>query len=224
MKNSKSGCDLATCSMCRICLKEWNPAIASTKKNFLLRKGEVLFKEGDRVAGIYFVYRGSMKVHKNWGDEKELIIRFAKSGDIVGHRGIGNDKNYPISATALETTEVCFIDLPFFNATLKVNNEYLFQLLLFFADELRESEKRMRDLAHMPVKGRVKQALMRLMHKFGINENGLLNISISKQDLSSYVGAAYETVFKILNELSYESAISMSGKGIMILDKTKLLG
>jgi CRP/FNR family transcriptional regulator len=61
---------------------------------------------------------------------------------------------YPVSGTALEPTDVCFVDLDFFNSTLKVNQELLFALMMFFAAELKESEKRMRNLAHMPVKGR----------------------------------------------------------------------
>jgi CRP/FNR family transcriptional regulator len=40
------------------------------------------------VAGVYFVYKGIVKVHKQWGD-KELIIRFANQGQIFGHRGLG---------------------------------------------------------------------------------------------------------------------------------------
>ncbi len=95
--------------------------------------------------------------------------------------------------------------------------------MIFFADELRESEKRMKGLAHVSVKGRVQLALITLKHKFGTNETGLINIALSKQDISSYVGAAYETVFRALNELAEASAISMSGKGITILDETKLI-
>lgn len=31
--------------------------------------------------------KGFVKVHKHWG-QREMIVRFAKEGDIVGHRGI----------------------------------------------------------------------------------------------------------------------------------------
>ena len=129
MKKSKNGCDLKSCFFCRLCLKEWLPAIEGNRMNFQLRKGETLFVEGDKVTGIFFVYAGKVKVHKKWGD-KELIVRFANQGAIVGHRGLGNNTVYPVSATAIEPVTVCFIDLDFFITTLKVNHEFTFQLMM----------------------------------------------------------------------------------------------
>src|SRR6201986_5205988 len=102
MKKSASICDAGSCFMCQNCLKEWQPAIALGKKNLKLKKGEVLFKEGEPVTGEYFVYSGSVKVYKKWDEDKELIIRFAKGGAMLGHRGLGGNLVYPISASALE--------------------------------------------------------------------------------------------------------------------------
>lgn len=223
MKKSKHSCDLQSCSFCRSCLKEWSPAIEANRKNFHFNKGELLFREGDKVEGMYFIYSGKVKVHKKWDDEKELIVRFAGKGDIVGHRGLGGDTHYPVSATALEPTDVCFIDLSFFMASLKVNHEFTFQLMMFFAEELQESERKMRNMAHMPVKGRVIQALLKLKDKYGINEEGFVDISITKQDIASYAGTTYETVFRIMNELADEKAISMQGKKFSILRINELV-
>lgn len=209
-------CDTDTCFMCKNCLKEWHPAIAANKTNLKFKKGEVIFREGDPVEGIYFVYSGVVKVYKHWDREKELIIRFAKDGAIFGHRGMGADLHYPISAEALEPTVACYIDMQFFENTLRVNAEMTFQLVNFFASELRKSEQRMRDLAHMPVKGRVADALIKLRDQFGIDQDGFINIRLSRQDLSSYAGATYETVFRMINELVNEQLISVSGKNIKI--------
>jgi CRP-like cAMP-binding protein len=100
MRKSKTGCDLKTCMLCKLCLKEWIPAVSPQHENFHYKKGELLFAEGDKVNGIYFIYDGTVKVHKHWDNEKELIVRFAKKGDIVGHRGLGKENFYPVSATA----------------------------------------------------------------------------------------------------------------------------
>ena len=216
MKKSKSGCDLHSCSFCNQCLKEWLPAIAAHRDTYEYKKNEPLFKEGDTVTGIYFLNSGKVKVHSQWDDDKELIIRFAGPGDIVGHRGIGKLFIYPITATALEPSSACFISLDFFEASLKVNPNYMYQLLLFYASELQESEQRMRNLAHMPVKGRIAHAFLTLINKFGTNEEGFLNIELSRQDLSSFVGATYETVFRTLHEFTEANLVSFSGKQVMI--------
>jgi CRP-like cAMP-binding protein len=223
MKKNNHHCDLKSCFLCQQCLPEWIPAIDANRKSLHFKKGETIFSEGDPVAGIYFVFSGKVKVHKKWGTEKELIIRFAQKGDIFGHRGLGHEAYYPISATAIETVNVCYIDLEFFRTTLKVNYDFMYHLLLFFADELQESEKKMRNLAHMQVKGRIAQALLALKDKFGVTDEGTIDISLSRQDLASFAGTTYETVFRIINELVQDEIILLTGKNIGIADAGRLM-
>ena len=222
MKLKKVNCDLTVCSMCRLCQKEWLPAIDANRKMYHYKKGEVLFEEGAEVQGMYFIHTGLVKVHKKWGDEKELILRFAKSGAIAGHRGLGSDTVYPVSATALLPTDVCFIDIHFFTATLKVNQDYLYDLMMFFAVELKESERKMRNLAHMNTKGRIANALLLLDERFGTTPEGFIDIELSRQDLSSYTGTTYETLFRIMNELVEDDALSLNKRWIRINDRKKL--
>ena len=208
--------------MCQNCLKQWHPAIAASKKNFKVKKGELIFNEGDAVTGVYFVYQGIVKVHKKWGADKELIIRFASNGAIFGHRGLGRNNLYPISATALEDGVICYVDIDFFESTLKVNADFTYNLMMFFASELLESEKKMRNLAHMSVKGRVAQALISLQSQFGTKEDGSINRELSRQDLASYAGATYETVFRVLTEMLKEGMIEARGKKIIVKSPEKL--
>jgi CRP-like cAMP-binding protein len=222
IKKNSAICDTTTCFMCQHCMEEWHPAICANKTNFKIKKGEILFKEGDPVKGIYFVYSGNIKVYKQWGEEKEFIIRFAEKGAILGHRGIGPNLHYPISAAALEPSVVCYVDMKFFERTLKVNSELTFQLVNFFASELRKSERRMRDLALMPVKARVAGALIKLQKQFGITPDGLIDIALSRQDLASFAGATYEAIFRVINELVLEESIRLVGKSIGIVNQEAL--
>ncbi len=218
----KHKCDLNSCSLCKSCQKEWLPAIDANRKVYHLKKGDQLFKEGEEVKGMFFINSGLVKVHKKWDDEKEMILRFAGKGAIVGHRGLGNDTIYPVSGTALAATEVCFVDIEFFTATLKVNPDYLYNLMMFFAAELKESEKRMRNLAHMSTKSRIAYALLSLQEKFGVDADGYLGIVLSRQDLASYTGTTYETLFKMMNEFSAENILRFSEKKIAIINAKKL--
>jgi CRP-like cAMP-binding protein len=220
---NKNVCDIRSCYLCRFCLKDWLPAVGVHKKNIWVKKGQQLFTEGDPVTGIYFVYSGKVKVHKRWGKEKELIVRFAKKGDMVGQLGLGSEAFYPVSATAIEPVVVCYMKMDFFESTLKVNNELTYNLMRFFADQLQESEKRMRNLAHMSVKGRVAQALIMLKNQFGINENGHIDIELTRQDLASYTGAVYESLFRTINDLVEEKLIAVTGKGISIRNEELLI-
>jgi CRP-like cAMP-binding protein len=223
MKECGNVCDLQSCFLCQLCLPEWLPAIAVQKKNYEVKRGEQLFTEGDEVKGIYFVYRGSFKVHKRWDKEKELITRFARSGDIIGHMGLGKNPVYPVSATALEPAVVCYLEMDFFEASLKVNTRLTYQLMRFFANELQDSQRSMRNLAHMSVKARIAQAFILLKQQFGLDENGFIDVEMSRQDISSFAGTTYETLFKVLNEFSKQEILTVTGRKIEIKEEDKLL-
>jgi CRP-like cAMP-binding protein len=220
---TRNECDLKSCFLCRYCLPDWLPAVAANRENINIKKGQLLFKEGDPVKGIYFIYSGAVKVHKRWGSEKELILRFARQGDIVGHMALGKDAVYPVSATAVDAGTVCYVGIDFFESTLSINNKLARQLISVLANDLQESEKRMRNLAHMPVKGRVAQALLTLKSQFGITEDGNIHIELTRQDLSAFTGAAYESLFRVMNELVEEGIILAKGKSILIADEPALL-
>ncbi|WP_240916403.1 Crp/Fnr family transcriptional regulator [Pedobacter sp. HDW13] len=93
---------------------------------------------------------------------------------------------------------------------------------MFYADELHTSEKKMRDLALMSVKGRLAMAILNLKDQFGLNEGGFLNLALSRQDLAAYTGATYETVFRTMNELLAEQLVVVAGKQIGILNEAGL--
>lgn len=223
MKKTDNACDLASCFLCKNSLKGWLPAIDTTKKNLHFKKGKLIFEEGENVLGIYFLYAGKVKVHKQWGKEKQLILHFAKQGDIIGYRGLGNERIYPVSATALEDVTVCFIELSFFETILETNHQLTYALMKFYANALQEAEKRMRNLAHMEVKGRIAETLLVLKNRFGQNEHGFINITLTRQDMASFSGTTYETFFRVITELKRKKIIKLSEKKIAILNEEKLI-
>ncbi|MCO4292072.1 Crp/Fnr family transcriptional regulator [Solitalea sp. MAHUQ-68] len=212
----------SNCFLCKHTLPEWHTAIESNSQLINFKKGEVIFKEGDTVNGYYFIHSGKVKVHKQWGSDKELIIKFAAEGDVLGHRAIGNNQHYPVSATAIEPVSVCFISTTFFQTSLKVNNELTYQMMLFYAKELQDAELSMRNMVHMDVKSRIVDALLKIKSLFGVTNEGFINTVLSRQDIASYAGTTYETLFKVLNELVKDQFIRLDGKNILIINDARL--
>jgi CRP-like cAMP-binding protein len=215
-------CNLKTCFLCKNCLKHWLPAIAANKQNFSFKKNQKIFEQGSPVKGLYFLFKGRVKVHKKWGDDKQLILHFAKEGDIIGHRGMGNQKVYPVSATALNEVILCFIDSACFETTLQVNNKFTYTLMQLYANELQLAERRIGNLIHLDVKARVAETLLMLKKDFGQNKEGYINITLTKQDLASYAGTTYETFFRMITEMEQEKIVRLFGKDIAILKEAKL--
>ena len=80
----------------------------------------------------------------------------------------------------------------------------------------------MRDLVHMETKGRIASVLLEMNEKFGTNREGYISMPVSRQDIASYAGTTYETLFKLFNELQKDKLISTSGKFIKLRNETKL--
>jgi len=136
--------------------------------------------------------------------------------------GLGKDPVYPVTATAIEPTVICAIELSFFESTLNVNPKFTYTLMKLFADDLQESEKRMRNLVHMPVKERIAMAMLNLKKQFGVDDNGFINIELTRQDLASFAAVSYETLFKVTNDFVQSGLIAANGKSLKILNEQTL--
>jgi CRP/FNR family transcriptional regulator len=215
-------CNLTDCFLCQHCIPEWKDLISMKKTTFFVRKGKKLFTEGEKVTGIFFMYSGYAKIHTQWSDKKELILRFARKGDLVGHRGLIDGEVYPVSATALEDMEACHVSNEFLEASLRMNPSLSYRFMQLYALELQKAEQRMRDLAHMDGNARIAGALLEMTAFFGLNKDQYVTVPITRQDIASYAGTTYETVFKFLKMLIKAKTIAVSGKSIRINNKAGL--
>ncbi|MEZ4722370.1 MAG: Crp/Fnr family transcriptional regulator [Flavobacteriales bacterium] len=214
-------CAREDCFLCRNISSEWLEIVRLKREVISYKKGETIFKEGDKVEGIYFILFGKVKIDMSWGN-KSYIIRLAGDGQILGHRGFGIDDIYPVTGVALEPTSACFIPTDLFRKLLRTNPEFLYQLAFFYAEELKRTERRMKNLAHMPVKGRVAEGILLIREAFGVDGEGCLNYRMSRKDLAALAGTVYETTIRMLNELVTDGCISLLDRDIKILDVRKL--
>lgn len=219
---SKTHCDLNRCFLCSNSLPGWQSLIGANRKNLRYKKGAAIFNEGEEASGMYFIYSGIVKVHRRWGSQKELIIRFGKAGDILGYRGLGDEKKYTVSATVIEPVVICYVELAFFESLLQINHSLTYQLMQCYANELQSAEKKMSNLVHMSVKARVADTLLALQNQFGKSKEGNINIQLSRQDIAAFTGTTYETLFRTMQEFIQDKLIKTSGKKIFVLKEKKL--
>ncbi|MCO6499244.1 MAG: Crp/Fnr family transcriptional regulator [Vicingus serpentipes] len=206
----------------KYCSPEWQSYIDIYKKQKQVKAKAYVFKEGETTEGLYIINKGKVKVVTKDDEGKETLIRLATDGDILGHRGFGGNWTYPISAIALENTALTFVPLNAFNVLAKSNAEFTYHLMMFFAEELRKSEEKMKQL---PVKVRVARAIVMNYKCFGFDENekNKLSFTLSRTDYASKAGTTYETVIRVLADLNKSGIIQIKGKSIYILDLEQLL-
>lgn len=203
------------------CSPEWREFVLFHSQVLKYKAGEIIFKVGEDTTGLYIINHGKVKITTKSGQKEERIIRLVKDGDILGHRGFGGDWKYTISAITFEETELLFIPLNIFHQTVKANAELGFYMMMFFAEELRDSEQ----LAQQsPVRNSVASVLYNNYEVFGFeNENSTkLSYTLSRKDIANQAAIRYETTIRVLTDFVKENIIEIEGKSIKIIDLEKL--
>jgi len=187
------------------------------KTDINCKKGQQFIMEGAPVNGLFFILKGKVKVFRTGINGREQIVRFAKEGEIIGHRGFGTEEYYSISAIALENTTLCYFSKNLLQNTLKKDASFTYDLMLFYANELNKSEAKVKSISQMTVRERVIDTLLYVNRKFG-QVNGYINLQLSRKEYADYAGTTEEQVIRILSVLKKENLVIAKGKRIGILD------
>lgn len=191
------------------------------KTEIRCKKGQQFIMEGAPVNGLFFVLQGKVKVFRTGINGREQIVRFAKSGEIIGHRGFGTEEYYSIGAIALENTTLCYFSKDSLQEVLLSNPVFTYDLMLFYANELNKSESKVKSLSQMTVRERVVDTLLYINRKFK-QKNNYLDLVLSRKEYADYAGTTEEQVIRVFSVLKKEKLITASGKRIGLLDE-KLL-
>ena len=186
------------------------------------KKNEVIFLEGKRITGCYIILAGIVKQFKTGGEGRDYIFRLAKPFEILGFRSVLSEEPACNTSTAIEDSSVCYIPKECLHHLVKTNGNFALDLLQIACRELEESHSLITEIAQKSVKERLAELLLTLKNKFGVNENGQLNISLSREELANVVGTATESVIRLLSEFKAERYIDVSGKKIIILNEKAL--
>lgn len=187
------------------------------------KKGEVIFREGNRANGLYCISSGKVKIFKTGIEGRDQIVRLAKTGDIIGYRALLSGEPYFASASALEDTAVCMIPASDFHKYTDANPAFSKGLIQKLTQDLKVSEERMMSMAQKSVRERLAATLLLLMQTFGtVGPDKVLNVDLSREDIASLIGTATETVIRLLSDFKTEQIIATRGKKILILNEKAL--
>lgn len=182
------------------------------------KKGEVIFKEGSYSRGLFCVNSGKIKMSKMGPSGKEQIVRFAKSGDIMGYNSMLSKKPLSSSAVALEDTSICFIPSADFFQLIKEEPDFSLKLLELTAKNWNNASRLLTDMAQKTTKERLAEMLLWLKETFGLDQEDCIDIKLSREEIANMVGTATEAVIRLLAELKKEKLIELEGKKIRLLD------
>lgn len=228
MEHTHPGCllsDIKNISFLQHCTPEQLEEIAATKTCSTHKKGQTVFTEGTFPQGIYYISSGVLKLVRTNNEGKEQILRFAKEGDFLGYRALIADEPFVATAICIEETSACFVPRHLFMKLLDENPAISKEMLKSLSHDLGVVEERVQSLAQKSVRERLAETLLFLHQTFnasGDSEDGVIHITLPREDIANIVGTATETIIRLLSEFKHDKLIELDGKKIKILNKQKL--
>jgi CRP-like cAMP-binding protein len=219
--NCKS-CALRTHPLFRHLNEEELQDISFNKITEIHKRGSIIYQEGNRIKGFYCVQSGIVKIYKTGFDGKEQIIRFAKAGDLIGYRSVVSNEPACTTTEVLQESVLCYIPTNILLHLIKTNGNFAVELMRLTCKELGEANSYITDIAQKTVKERLAEILIHLYNEFGEDSKGILNISLTREELSNIVGTATESIIRLLSEFKNDRLIELNGRKIKILDKPGL--
>ncbi|MFC2128330.1 Crp/Fnr family transcriptional regulator [Bacteroidota bacterium] len=189
------------------------------EENLITRpKGKILYNEGQRINGCFYVNFGILKLVKTGFDGKEQIIRFAKKGELIAYRSILSNELACTKAKVIEDASLYYIPGDSLFTLINNNSSFALTLLQIACKELREANNFITDIAQKTVRERLAEVLVLLQQSFDLDNENVLQISLTREELANLVGTATESVIRLLSEFKQDKLIELKGRKIKILD------
>lgn len=186
------------------------------------KKGDVIYREGNRPGGVYCINEGIIKHFKVGIDGKEQILRFSKKGDLFGFRSVLSDESACTTTKAIEDTTLCLIPSKNFISMIHENSDFSMNIMQLSCKELGEANQYILDIAQKNVRERLAEILLLLHKDFGTDKEGTLQIFLTREELAGLVGTATESVIRLLSEFKKDKLIELNKRKIKILNFDKL--
>ncbi len=191
----------------------------------IVKKGQILFQEGQAGDRLYLVKSGKIKLSHASGDGRESVLMVLGPGDMFGELSLFDPGPRTSTAIAVTDSEVLGLGNTDLKPWLEGRPEVAQALLQALAHRLRRNSEIMSDLVFADVPGRVAKALLELGEKFGVKSSTGISVhhDLTQEELAQLVGASRETVNKALADFASRGWVKLEPRAVIILDYERLV-
>jgi len=182
-------------------------------------KGEVIFKQDAFSSNIIYIKSGLIKIHLK-GIHRDQIIKLAKGPTYLGLPTTFADKINQYSATAIENTVACFIDIDAFKQIIYKNGMFAYEIIINLCKEELDNFHKCVDHKQKQVHGRVADTLLHVSKV--IFDSDEFVFPLNRNEFGDLICTSRESISRILVEFHEDKIIHLKGKNIKILDRDRL--
>ena len=211
---------LERCGFLRGCPEEELRRVAAVCRLIDVRKGEYLFREGERSRGSFLVLGGAINLHRVTQDAREQMIQLFRAGDSFAEATLVALECYPASARAIEDSQVALLQKEQFQKLLQGDGDMAMRVMKAMGEHLKHLVGRLEDLKHCPVDVRLAKWL--LEHAVARDGELVVELQVTKKILAGEIGTVSETLSRVLSKFREEGLVRVEGKKITLLDEGRM--
>ena len=188
--------------------------------------GRTILAQGEPGDYLYIIIAGRVKIGRRAADGSESLLTIMGPSDMFGELSIFDPGPRTLSATAITHVHAVTMDREALLGWIADRPEIAVQLLRVLARRLRRTNNDLADLIFTDVAGRVANRLLQLAQRFGVQEDGAMRVAhgLTLDEIAQLVGAAPETVDKVLSDFAARGWIRVDDKTVVITDSERLAG
>ena len=163
--------------------------------------------QGDKSDSLYFILEGSVSVVIEDNDGRELVLAYLNAGDFFGEMGLFDGQDIRSAwVKAKAESEIAEIGYSKFQQLVEQNPKILMKLSGQMALRLRNTSRKVGDLAFMDVTGRVARALLDLCKEpDAMTHPDGMQIKITRQELGHIINYSQKIINQILKILKKQT-------------------
>jgi len=196
--------------------------LSSCKDSVTIKKGEIIFNEGDIINGVYCIKEGTCKLVKMNSNGKDTILKLISKGELLGQTSILTEEKSTLSAIAVNDMSVCYIPKSEILSFIDDNKNFSFEVTKNVCQNLNDANEFAINHTHKTVKERLAIALIDVLESAGVDKEGYLNLILTRDEIASMVGTATENCIRLLADLKKLGYIELKAKKIKILKLNEL--
>jgi CRP/FNR family cyclic AMP-dependent transcriptional regulator len=176
-----------------------------------------LIYAGDTGDTLYYIVKGSVTVLIEDDDGREMIVAYLNPGDFFGEMGLFGHEDRSAWIRAKTECEVGEISYSKFLEYTETNSDILFAVARQMANRLRDTTKKVGDLAFLDVTGRVARTLLDLCNEpDAMTHPDGMQIKVTRQEIGRIVGCSREMVGRVLKTLEDQGLARVHGKTMVV--------
>ncbi len=173
---------------------------------------------GDSSDSLYYIVDGSVTVIIENDEGREMIVAYLNKGDFFGEMGLFDQEDSRSAWVRAKTEcEVGEISYAKFNELSESRPEILQTIGTQMAHRLRQTTRKVGDLAFLDVTGRVARTLLDLCKQpDAMTHPDGMQIKITRQEIGRIVGCSREMVGRVLKTLEEQGLVNVKGKTMVV--------